>query len=326
MWFRRHRPSLEVHVPISPTRTFLNMAEYLVLSLRARGGRYRDAPVVLSVGAETRDPNLARDNPWMAALGVEPRWVDAGIFARERWWGTATERMRQEFSSDVVLQLDADVLVAGPLDELVAEAHATRTLCGVVAHLPPVVSVDGWRDIFRAAQLDLVDLPCEHTGWGYLFQDEALRFCPPYFNLGVIAATADTTRRIGDVIYDLLGRVDTQSAAMTDPAYRLQIALSLAIGKLGLPFRALPFRWNFANDPLLEALHASELPHVRIIHLLRRHQLHKSEVFADRRGIEAMLARQDLRVVNAMAQQILAEVHPRATLDGAAGEQRAVGA
>src|SRR4051794_35460391 len=119
-WFRR-RPTLEVHVPVSPNTTFLNMAHYLVHSLRLRGGHYRDAPIVLTVGAETCDPDLARNHPWMAANGVEVRWIDDALFARESWFATGCERFRYDFTSDVVLMLDADTLVAGPLDELIDE-------------------------------------------------------------------------------------------------------------------------------------------------------------------------------------------------------------
>ena len=60
------------------------------------------------------------------------------LFARESWYATACERFRYEFTSDVVLTLDADTLIAGPLDELVDEAYRTGAVCGVVAHVPPL--------------------------------------------------------------------------------------------------------------------------------------------------------------------------------------------
>jgi len=312
--FLRRRPTLEVHVPVSPTRTFLNMAHYLTRSLRVRGGRYRDAPIVLTVGAEERDPDLARNHPWMADNGVEVRWVDQELFARETWYATACERFRYEFKSDVVLALDADTLIAGPLDELVAEAHRTGAVCGVVAHIPPFSRREQWQQLYDSCGLGELKTPCEHTGWGYMFQDESLRYCPPYFNLGVLAAPAAVMRSLGGAIYELMTAVD----AVERIIYRVQIAVSLAVTRFGLPFHALPFRWNFANNPDLEAIHASELDDVRIIHLLRKHQIHKDELYASLDNVEAMLARTDLRVINELAQRLLGEIHPRVKAEDAA--------
>ena len=306
-FLHRRRPTLEVHVPVSPTPTFLNMAHYLTLSLRANGGRYRDAPVVLTIGGEKVDSDLPRKHPWMAANGVEVRWVDQELFAREIWYATACERFRYEFKSDVVLALDADTLIAGPLDELVEEAHRSGALCGVVAHMPPLARREQWQAIYDSLGLGELRTPCEHTGWGYMFQDEALRYCPPYFNLGVLAAPAAVMRTVGRDVYELMAAVDAVERTM----YRVQIAVSLAVTRSSLPFRALPFRWNFVNDPLLEALHASELGEVRIIHYLRQHQIYKNEIFASLDNVEAMLSRTDLRVINALAQRLIGELHPR---------------
>lgn len=312
--FLRRRPTLEVHLPVSPTPTFLNMAHYFTRSLRLRGGRYREAPVILTVGAEARDPDLARDHPWMADEGVEVRWVEPALFARETWYATASERFSYDFESDVVLALDADTLIAGPLDELVEEADRTGALCGVVAHVPPVSRREQWQEIYRACGLGELKTPCQHTGWGYMFKDESLRYCPPYFNLGVLAAPAVVMRRIGGSIYDLMAAVD----GVLRTSYRIQIAVSLAVTRFNLPFRAVPFRWNFVNDPLLEALHAEELSDVRIIHLLRNHQLYKNELYASLENVEEMLGRTDLRVINAAAQRLLREIHPlvKAASDG----------
>lgn len=314
MSFLRRRPTLEVHVPVSPTPTFLNMAHYLTRSLRVRGGCYRDAPIVLTIGAERRDPDLARNYPWMADNGVEVRWIDEELFARESWYATACERFRYEFTSDVVLALDADTLIAGPLDELVEEAHRAGALCGVVAHMPPLPRREQWQQLYCACGLGELETPCQHTGWGYMFHDESLRYCPPYFNLGVLAAPAAAMRSIGSAIYELMAAID----AVHPTSYRVQIAVSLAVTRFRLPFRSLPFRWNFVNDPRLEALHADELGDVRIIHLLRKHQIYKAELYASLDHVEAMLARTDLRVINALAQRLLGELHPQVKVEDAA--------
>ncbi|HEY0613069.1 MAG TPA: hypothetical protein VGC96_00450 [Candidatus Elarobacter sp.] len=203
------------------------------------------------------------------------------------------------------MMLDADTLIAGAIDELVHTAHESRALCGVIAHVPPF-SLDHWRRLYATCGLGELTTPCEHTGWGYMFNDASLRFCPPYFNLGVLAAPAGVMRSIGEELYALMETV----AAMDGTYYRLQVAISLALKGLALPFRTMSFRWNFANDPLLEALHASELDDVRIVHLMRKHQLSKLDLYRTIADVESMLARTDLRVINALAQGIIGEIHP----------------
>jgi hypothetical protein len=282
------------------------MAHYLTRSLRVHGGHHRDAPIILTVGDDRCDPELERRNPWMAANGVEVRWVEEDLFASESYYATACERFRYDFSSDVVLTLDADVLINGPLDELVNEAHGTRSICGVIAHVPPFARREQWQRVYDASGLGELATPCEHTGWGYMFSDESMRYCPPYFNLGVLAAPASVMRTVGSEIYQLMSAVDSVERTM----YRVQVAVSLAVTRFGLPYRTLPFRWNFANDPLLEALHADQLADVRIIHLLRKHQIYKNELFESLDNVEAMLARTDLRVINALAQKLIGELHP----------------
>ena len=42
----RRRPTLEVHVPMSPTPSFLYQLRCLTHSLRRFGGAYRDSPVI----------------------------------------------------------------------------------------------------------------------------------------------------------------------------------------------------------------------------------------------------------------------------------------
>src|SRR5262249_15654313 len=48
----RRRPTLEVHVPMSPTPSFLYQLRCLTHSLRRFGGAYRDSPVIATVGGE----------------------------------------------------------------------------------------------------------------------------------------------------------------------------------------------------------------------------------------------------------------------------------
>src|SRR5262245_43627365 len=67
----RARPSVEIHVPISPTPNFFNMVRCLALSLRCNGGAYRDAPIIVTAGDRVTDPTLAHRLPWLKPCGVE---------------------------------------------------------------------------------------------------------------------------------------------------------------------------------------------------------------------------------------------------------------
>ena len=71
--------------------------------------------------------------------------------------------------------------------------HDSSPVLTVAAY---VARREQWQDIYRAVGLgSSFETPCEHTGWGYMFQDESMRYCPPYFNLGVLAAPAVQRRR-----------------------------------------------------------------------------------------------------------------------------------
>lgn len=307
--FRRllKRPSLEIHIPISPTPYFFNMTHYLVSSLRRFGGAYRNARVVLTIGAAETDKSDIESYSWKRKLGLEVKWLPRERFLVDSYFATAMERFCYEFSSDVVLMLDADILIAKPFDELIHDCYRQQRFAGLIAHVPPFSELSTWQKLYDAAGLGGASFKHEHTGWGYMFNDESVRFAPPYFNFGVICAPSSIMKSIGQVIYEMLHCVN--SVIETD--FRAQIALSLAITKQAIPYRCLPMRYNFPNDVFLEALHGEELPHAAILHLLRDHQgIYKTRLFDDRNHVEDMLARTDLRGVNLMAQNILRQIHP----------------
>lgn len=301
------RPTLEIHVPISPTPLFANMVHALVRSLRRFGGAYSAAPVVVTIGDAQVDPSFEAAHPWMRQLGVEVRWLDPELFARHSFYATAVERFRHATTADMLLHLDADVLIAAPLDPLIELCWEQKALGGLIAHAAPFKKNEEWQQLYDALGLGQVLAPYEHTGWGYMRTDPSVRFTPPYFNLGVLAMHASVSRRLGEVVYELMAQVDR----VVDTFFKCQIAVSLAVVREHLPYVCLPMRYNFANDPLLEALHASELPHLTILHLLRDHQgVDKQRVFASLGAMEALAAREDLKVVNLRARDVLREVLP----------------
>ena len=143
-------------------------------------------------------------------------------------------------------------------------------------------------------------------------------FLAASINAGVIAAPAALLTAIAPVYCDHLTRLLADMASDFDA----QIAIATSICQVGAPVRALPFRFNMANNPLLEALHYKEIDHAVILHLLAEQHFRRVETFASLASLEAFLARTDLRGVSRMAQEIIRAIFP----DLAAEESRAIAA
>ena len=155
------------------------------------------------------------------------------------------------------LLLDADTLIRRPLDELVQLVYrkaghrrndrSHQPSCATASKRPA-----DWTELFSLFGLGKPRLDFEHTGWGYYFTDPRLRYCPAYFNYGVIAAPSRMISEIAPVSEDYLRQLREQVGSYFDA----QLALTLAIAKLSSPVYALPLRYNMPNHPFLEALHA----------------------------------------------------------------------
>jgi len=191
------------------------------------------------------------------------------------------------------------------------DAQASPTLAGVLAHVSPFVDcADGqdlWQRIFRAAGLGEAPLECEHTGWQTMEFDPDRRYCPPYFNLGVLLASREALRALAQTIYAEMETVQR----VHDTPFRCQIALTLAIVRAGVQWRALPMRFNLPNDAQFLPRYAAELADARIIHYLRDGELDRAKDLASVEGVEALLSRADLNPLNARLQDALKEVHGR---------------
>src|SRR5262245_65751923 len=89
-----------------------------------------------------------------------------------------------------------------------------------------------------------------------------------------------------------------------------QIAIATSICQVGAPVRALPFRFNMANNPLLEALHYKEIDHAVLLHLLAEQHFRRLETFASLASLEAFLPRTALRGVTRMPQAAIQAISP----------------
>ncbi len=302
---------LEIHVPISPTPNFFTMVHYLAASLRLNGGPLAESPIVVTVGDDGEAIDLHRRLPWSRRYPIEWRWLDRALYRRHIYYATALERFRLPFRAPVVMLADADVFFTGSFADVVARAHVDDSFAGLIAHVTPFEThrehapEEWWRQIFASAGLGAPALVCEHTGWPVAPTDLAKRHCPPYFNLGMLVAPAGVMHAIGAVIYDEMAAVDR---VLTTP-FRCQLALTLAILRLGVRWEPLAMRYNFPNDQPLASHYADDLADVRLFHYLRVAGIDKARDFASPASVEAMLARADLDPVNRAMAARLRPVH-----------------
>ena len=298
-------PALEIHIPISPTKKFFLQVQFLVHSLRRNGGAHAESKVVVTVGDDRFIPDLYSQLPWMREHGVEMRWVPQQLYDAWSYYSTAVERFRYDFHSDVVMMLDADTVFYRPIDGLVEKCAREPALYGAIAHISPLTEGSSWADIWAQAGLPEPETPHEHTGWGYMFNAEARRHTPAYFNLGVLLTTPALMSPLGDVIYDMMDASDR----VAETNYRCQIGVALAIAKLDLPHVVMPLRYNYPNDFHIEALHPEDAADVRIIHYLRENQdIGRNKIFTDRTEMLKFIGRKDLRVTNLKLQSTIADL------------------
>ena len=320
------RPSraalLEIHIPISPNRHFFTMLHYFAASLRLNGGSLAGSRIVVSVGEDCEPYDLYRDNPWSRLYNLEWCWVDREQFCRQSYFATGNARFRYDYRAPAVMIADADVLVTADFADAVHDCIRAQAIEGVIAHVPPFKTKlhgpikETWIRVFRSAGLPDPQFMYEHGGFGTLVTREDERYCPPYFNFGMLLGPASVMRQIAEW-------VDAEVAAVErvhDTHFKCQIALSLSVARLGIPVRQLPLRYNMPNDDRLFKRHPAEARQVRIFHYLSKHGGHfeKRRDFADYAAVAGFLNRDGLDDVNREMQRRLRPIHAQVLRDLAA--------
>lgn len=267
--------TLEIRIPISPTRSFFAQVRFFEHCLRHLGPPYDTAPLRVVVGNDADMDAVRRANGWSAGRPVEWIGVPAPVFAAYDMWGTADYRYFLEPCADLVVLADADTIWLrdiDPLRRLMAErrrAGQAGAVAGHMAHVPPHAPPGGalaglagpalWPALLAEFGLEM---PAE--GLQLHSKDPAGRHgrIPPYFNLGFVALTPAACAAMADAIFGLQDRLlEVYASDM-----RCQIAVTLAALRHGLELIPLPADYNAANDPYhLEATGVAPEA-VRVLH------------------------------------------------------------
>jgi len=306
----------EIHVPISPTPAFLQQLHYLAASLRRFGGPLSTSEIVVTVGEDCEPYDLSSAYPWTYAYPIRFSWVPRERFQKYGYYATAMGRYLYPFRAANVVMLDADLIVTGDLEELVSRVSAEPALYAMIAHSSPWHNsnllhihsdAEWWWMLFREAELDTLPMVCQYTGYGILGVENFPRDCPPYFNQGVLLAPSDLVKKLGNRVFLELEVVDR----IANTFYKVQLALTLALLRLGLPWRTLPLRYNFTPGftPYIQALPA-EWRNAKILHYSCTPQLNKNRVMSSYAEMSAWLEGDCREPVEQRLRDAFAAVHP----------------
>lgn len=302
----RGRAPCEIHVPISPTPSFITRVRYLAASVRAFGGCLAEAPVIVTVGGD--EPfDIGRAHPWSGQLGVVWRWVEEPLWRRYGAAATALQRFRYEIDAPGALMLDADTLFVAPVDDAIADVIARDAIAGLPAHVSPFAARKQalWQEIFGEAGLPMPAMVCEHSGWHSMEFNRARRYCPPYFNMGVLLASSPALKMVASSVFFELDAVERVERTF----FRCQLAVTLAILRSGVRWRELPLRFNFPNDTRFLPRNRAELEDARIIHYLREDEFTRDDGFASVESVGELLSRKRMNPINERLRAGLEPIH-----------------
>lgn len=295
----------EVRVPISPKPHFFRQIEYLKRSFEVNGGVAASSRFVVSVGEDCEPYDLHAAQPW--SLGrIDWKWVNRDAFRQMSYTATGLDRFLHPTDADVVLLADADTLLIRNLDDLLFGLSREPAVAGVMAHMPPhygPMTAPSWRAVFAAIGRRLPRDLYEHSGYGSMFADAGNRFGPAYFNFGAVFVPGR--------FLSLLGQMFERSlvAAYSAPIHKFfhaQLALTLALYELDLPRIVLRPRYNYPNDPLMDAYSTNELADIRFMHYLREPIIGtRIETWGSDERFNAFLSRSDLHGSNEVLRQTI---------------------
>ena len=241
---------IEISVHVSPVDYLLNRVRYLVELFRLFGRgdlRYR---FIVTVGADQEPEDLEARCPWATEHPIEFRWAERAIFRDHSWQGVGLDRFRHDYSAPLVLLVDLDLLFAASVGEAIERLPSGRAIAGVMEFRSPFIGESGlssserWRALYRSAGLGEPSLRFKYSIDRYPGHE----ICPAHFGLAFVLARREVVAEIGRIIFDELEIVERDAPSF----FSDELALTLAIDRLGLTATELPLRFS---HPLSEGLY-----------------------------------------------------------------------
>ena len=231
--------SVEIHTPITMNENFSVMCYLLVKSLAENAQFPGDWKIVFTVSL---DSDLTVNSPqfqWAKDYPVEFQYVEKKLWDELGYIGTGTQCVTNEHQADVVLYIDADIVVMGSLAKVTEQIAKTNAVFG----WPAWFSNDTpFNELFRAAGIK--------TDKNYkikLLEDSA-DFndpdWPPYFNFGFIGVGKDLANEMRQTF-----PIDQQFVMEHFENYFAgQVALALNIARNQYEYRVIDERYNVGSD------------------------------------------------------------------------------
>ncbi|MFC0470056.1 hypothetical protein ACFFHM_05840 [Halalkalibacter kiskunsagensis] len=260
---------------------------------------YNQTKFVITVGEGVPNKKFNKYLTWANDYRIEWRWVEKNLFAKFNYFATALQRFRYSYEADMVLMLDADMLITGLLDNIVERSQRTQCFIGKPAENHPF-----WRKTREFSPEIWWMKVLQNAGFS---EKESI---PPYFNLGFLLAPSSIMRKIGSTIFYEMEKVNEVVEIPT----RCQVAVSLAILRHQINYDEVNLKYNFlCAHPLQKKyknITKSELRDIKVWHYAGpKGQIQKQRDFINPKTVEKFLRKKNLNHVSRHFQKRLRFVH-----------------
>lgn len=282
----------------SPTDAFYSQIAFFRLSLDRLGPQGRAARLVAVLAAVECPPVPARWAPYFDR--IEVHHVSGEAFTHKQ---PASDQRFDLLSSDAACAClcDADTVLLRPLPpDFLDDLRRQPAVCGVVAHYPFPVSADTRR---QGVAGGLYPGMPQGEAWDALGEAilgrppaRPLRYtllegvddarCPFYVNYGFLAGPPALLRRL----YSTMAEIHPVLERLLGGYFVAQVSIALAVERAGIPWRALPMRFNFPNDPKADRLFATELDQIVLLHYLRHDLFDRHRIFAQPASFDELMS------------------------------------